>query len=421
MGGIIMKSTNKFKTMALVLISILVLIISSFSAIGADPNLASFEVFLLTYEPSPAEPGSYLDVTFSATNIGKQAASNAKFELIEEYPFSLDSSQDAIKELGPVGSKQDLVLKYKVRVDSQAVLGLTPLKIRYTTNGNNWLTSEFNVDVRTSEAILVIDSIESPDTMIPGETSKVDITLNNLASATLKDVTLKLDLASTTATLATDVITIDQPFVPIGSGMEQKEKFLAAGAKKTFSYNLRTYADAESKIYKIPMVITYKDESGTEYTKSEILGLVVGSQPRLSIEADASGLHAMNGYGDVTFKIINKGFTDVKFLTATLVESSDYQGDSHSKDVYVGTINSDDYESVDYHVKALANDVTFKLMLEYTDANNRPFTETIDIPVNISSQSKNQKSSTPWGLIVLVVAGVGGFFWWKKHKKKKKD
>lgn len=405
------------------IIALLMLILFSLGATAADPTNAAFDIVLLSYEPSPAEPGAYVEVNIKATNIGKAAATNAQFELVEEYPFSLDPDETALKKFGRVGGlQQEVILTYNVRIDPQALFGDTPLKLRYTTDGSTWLSKELTINIKTSEAILSISEIETPETLVPGETSPIEITLKNLAESTLKDVTLKLDLAEEVATTASGIVTRDLPFIPVGSGMEKKEKFLGPGKEIAFGFNLRTYADADSKIYKIPMIITYKDESGTEYTKNDILGVVVGANPRLNVELEECKLSSVNVPGDVTFRIVNKGVTSVKFLTASVTEKAESYEVIGARDHYVGEVDSDDYETVTFRIKPLKDDITVNVELEFKDANNKNHEETAPVS-GVECMNGNGKAAmgATQIIVVLAVVAVVGFFIYKKLKKKKRE
>lgn len=410
------------KKMFYVLISAMLVIsfMQPFFAEAADPTFASFDMVMLNYEPSPAEPGDYVDITIQATNIGKTATNNAIFELTPEFPFSLDPNQEARKEYGEVGSKKQVILEYKVRVNEQAVFGNNPLKLRYTTDGQNWLIKEFQIDVRTTEAIVVVDEITAPSLFVPGESSKVDITLKNLAEASIKDLSVKLDLSTETFTTASGLATKDLPFIPVGSGLEKRSKFLESNQEISFTYNLQTYSDAESKIYKIPVIIKYKDQAGTVYTTNEVLGVTVGAEPDLSIEIDESNLHASNGYGEINLRIVNKGLTNIRFLTARLIEGEGYEMQSMGNQIYVGDVDSDDYETVDFRAKALEENINLNVELEFKDANNKQYTENIIVPVTAEAGSTGQGGNIGAVQIIVVLAVIALIVFLIRKRKKKR-
>ena len=116
--------------------------------------------------------------------------------------------------------------------------------------------------------------------------------------------------------------------------------------EKIMNFDLIALPDAEGGIYKIPIEITYTDEAGTSYTKDDYISLKLSSTPDLLIHVDSSEINADMKSGTVVLKIINRGLTNIKLLTAELDEGEGYEIMSQPE-VYVGNIDSDDYETVD--------------------------------------------------------------------------
>ena len=125
----------------------------------------------------------------------------------------------------------------------------------------------------------------------------------------------------------------------------------------------------------------------------------------------------------MTIKIVNKGLNDIKLMNVKLMESEDYNILSKSEE-YVGSIDSDDYETIDFTITA-KKDTDLVLDLEYMDANNVKYTEEQNIPLNLLSREDAQKLSNGGNgfvgvLIIIIIVGAGIFFY-IRHKKKKKD
>ena len=57
------------------------------------------DVTFVSQDPYPAEPGQYVDLIFKLENGGNQEADNVIFEIVPQYPFSLNPGTDATKEL----------------------------------------------------------------------------------------------------------------------------------------------------------------------------------------------------------------------------------------------------------------------------------------------------------------------------------
>src|SRR3989344_185348 len=89
-----------------------VLAAASSQGLGATLGISG-----LQYLPNPAVPGQYLDVYFNVQN-SKAQNDAVTCELRPEYPFSVDANEKVVREIGFLGTGQNFVLKFKVRVDA---------------------------------------------------------------------------------------------------------------------------------------------------------------------------------------------------------------------------------------------------------------------------------------------------------------
>ncbi|MFC1728643.1 COG1361 S-layer family protein [Nanoarchaeota archaeon] len=367
------------------------------------------------YEPYPADPGAYLDVWLKVENFGGSDAKNFEVELLPAFPFSLDVGAEATRAFGTVLGHQTVLVKYKVRIDQNAVEGTNPLKFRYRhDSADHWKYSQVDVFIRTVDANIAVNEVKI-DRIAQGVASPVEISLENLADSTLTNINVKLDLTGT-----------DTPFVPIDSTAEKKLANIEPGVARSVTFNLMALPDADSGVYKVPIEITATDGTGRNYTKSSIIGLIIGSDPELSITVDSSMVYDTGETGDVVLKFVNKGLNDVKLMSVTLDESSDYDIIS-KKEVYIGNIDSDDYETAEFRLKvrkAKKGVTTLKLKLNYLDANNKQYQENVDVALRIISAKKlglneGSAASRLVGFILVVVIGYFVYKRWEKKKKKK--
>lgn len=151
----------------LILLSLLVFVLIVNSALveaATGIGLAQFKVQKLRYEPYPANPGEYFDLWVKVKNVGGGAASNAIFELVLEYPFSLHPDIRPIQKYGVIGTSDDdiIVLEYKIKVDEDAVEGTYKLTLKTCAeNIGNCVFNDFNVtveNVRTDFEVVVQES-----------------------------------------------------------------------------------------------------------------------------------------------------------------------------------------------------------------------------------------------------------------------
>jgi hypothetical protein len=412
---------KKLVIMALCLSLVLSIVPLVYGAIVADS--AKLQVTLISQEPDPAEPGGILDVRFKVENIGGGGTDNILFEILPEYPFSLYTG-NAVKNLGSMQAYQQgeegIIVHYKLRVDENAVEGDNLIDIRYKFGEitSQWsYVRDFVLRVRTEDIVLLIDEVSSiPEIIPPGQRAKVKFKIINLADSLVKDIKVKLDISSASI-----------PFVPIRSTTEKKIYQIASKSETTLVFDIMAMADADSQAYKIPLNISYSDEAGTDYSKDDIISLIVGDTPDMYIGIDSSEIYGGNKGGKVTVRFVNKGVTDIKFLNIRLKESDDYEIISPAE-VYIGNIDSDDYETADYdlYVKTREDIISLPLVVEYMDANNNKYSsiESLELRQYSSSEAKKYGLAKERGIggaimFLIVVGGLGIYIWRQKKKGKK--
>jgi len=416
------------------LVFIFVLLVASVSAQAlVAPR---FNVTFMNQDPDPARPGSYVDLRFKIQNDGEATAEDVMVRIAPEYPFSLDPGEDPLRSLGDIpgygNSRNVMVVKYTLRVADDAVQGVNTIRIQYRLGDSQWITEEFDIDVRTVDATVSIQSVETiPEKVQPGEPAKVRIKVKNIADSTLRDVTVKFDLALSTIEVPSQAQVTQSnlydmiPFAPLRSVTEQKIKTLLPGEEYTFSYDMITYPDAEPRVYKIPVQVQFRDDLDEQYEKNDIVGIIVSSKPDLRVLLDSTTLNTGVATGEVVVRFVNKGLADVKFLNVELDRSDSYEIIS-AEDVYLGNIDSDDYETAEFtlHVPvdkvAGAREITLPIRYAYMDSTNNAFTATEDIVLKLRDPGQlGQQGGSPVGLIIgLLVIGAILFLIFRKRRRK---
>ncbi|MBN2458549.1 COG1361 S-layer family protein [Candidatus Woesearchaeota archaeon] len=417
------------------------------AAVGAASDYAmtdALKVSIVNQDPDPVEPGKYVDVRLKVENFGTDAASGVELEFLPNFPFSLDSGADASIEIGTISALQKddraAIVKYKVRVNENAVEGTNKIKIRSRSEKTSWSTYEFDINVRTIDANLAIESVTTtPSVIEPGKDAVVKIKVKNMADSLLTDISLRVDLlltsfassASATAASASSTGLLDiLPFAPMDSGTEKKIRKLSPGEEVVFSYGLMVYPEAESKIYKVPIQLEYFDALGTEYTQDDIIGLVVNSEPDISVVLDDSTITSSGDRGEVSFKFVNKGLSDIKFMNVVL-NSNDKFDVLSGNEIYLGNIDSDDYETADFDIFVKPNgdeDIFLLVDYEYMDANNNKYEKTKEVRLALYSddEAKNlgvdsEDNSKMIAVIVVVLVVIGALIFFAVRRRKKRS
>lgn len=175
-----------------------VLMLSVFSimpCVSSQEKNALVEVSLLNQDPYPAQLNNYVELVFKVENKGRVDVNDVMIELLPQYPFSLDLGVVAVNEIGSLTlvqyGEKAVFVKYKLRVDKDAIDGENTIKLRYVydTNGEwrNYITKEFNVtieDPRTDFDIAIQDY--SP------ATGTLSIAISNTGDQNAESVTVSL-------------------------------------------------------------------------------------------------------------------------------------------------------------------------------------------------------------------------------------
>ena len=382
-------------------------------AFGIQSGLS---VEISKYEPYPIEPGKYVDVWITTRNTGNTDLNNVMVKVVPNYPFSLEPNTNDTFEIGSLTGGQEKIIRIKVRTDANAVQGENFLDVSYKYGGFNWLTQKIPVFVQTHDAILSVKRVSTePPSLVPGKISNIVFELENMADSFLSDIRVRMDFLSS-----------DLPFSPIDSTTEKRVYVIESGKTEDVEFKIMALPDAKSGVYRIPIEITYMDSTGNSYSRTDIIGLLVGDTPLIEMYVDRSNILGSGQAGELQLIIINRGLTDIKFLNVELLDSDSFEKISSDK-VYIGNLDSDDIDTVEFKVyvnPTSEQNVFLPVKLTYLDANNNEYQENIDVALKIYSSSEISKyglketSNNTWIVVLLFVAGAG-YIAYKKFWKRR--
>ena len=418
------------KTIAMLFVAMIALSLMP-GALAASQRFPNLVVTLVNQEPDPVAPGNAFDVRFRIENDEASPANNVKVKLVMAYPFSVYGDDINEKNIGTVASSQaedlGVVEKWKLYVDPNAATGDQKIEFWYKIDQGAWTRAgEYQISIRSANPFLAINEVKTnPEKIVPGTPTKVSFVLENHADNDLRDITLNLHVYTATVT-TTGIVTNELPFTPIGSGNEKTISRIAKGQSSQLTFDLFTDAEAQSKVYKVPFTLTYSDSSGTNYTRTGVLGLLVDSEPELSVYVEDSDIQAAGSSGRVVVKLVNKGFSDIKFLNVKMQESADFDLLSTSE-FYVGKLDSDDYETADFdiHVPSGAKDkVMLPLVVEYRDANGKLYSRQVEPELRLYSSDELKRKNGGGGgitwVVVVIILAAAGFYLYRRFRKNSK-
>ena len=386
-------------------------------SIANAAGVAALDITVPRYEPYPAQPGEYVDVWVKVENIGGENALDVKITADPKFPFSLTLGETALKDMNTISPGQYELVKYKILVSENAVQGDNDFDVKYSFGGYSEVSTKLQISVQTHDAILSVENITtSPQNFVPGKNTQVFVTVKNMDDAFLRDIRVKLGVDNTSL-----------PFAPADSTSEKRIYQISSGSTEMLVFNILTKPDAEGGLYKVPIEMSYVDSTGTSYTKSDVIAFTVGDTPKLNVLLSESTIKNAGSNGKVSIILVNSGLVNLKFLNIKLLESNDYTILSANEE-YIGNLDSDDTDNVDFNIYAKSGITALNLKFEvdYMDVNNNVYKETITVPVPLYSESQLSLFGLKTGmspiLILVIIAAIGaaGYFVYNRFFAKKK-
>jgi len=395
----------------------------------------SVNASFISQDPDPAEPGKYVTLRFKIENLGSEKTPDLYFRLKTDYPLSFDTLDSEVVHVGTMLPRQfganAAILKFTVRVDKSAVQGTTYVDLVQYANkneSNSVISKDFPIIIKNFDSILEVKSVKvTPEMVAPGAKGTVTITLKNLADSYLDDIRITTGFLQQLTT-ASSINFREIPLTPIGDTNEKVIEHLTQGQIQEVRFDFIVDADAEPKIYKLPLTLAYSDSSGRNYSKSLLFGVIIGDTPDIAVTLDDTDIYTAGSKGTVTVKFVNRGLTNVKLVYVNLVDNPGEYDILSADGVYVGNIDSDDYETADFNlfVKGdVKNAATLRLNLKYRDVNNNLHDEQKELKVRLYSSSEAKKygfvqSSNGSYIVVVIILLIIGFFAWRYFRKKPK-
>ena len=403
------------KNLLILSMLIMVLIVPSVMAQIED---ASLSAELSTYDPIPAIPGRSVDIWITLQNLGNAEAKDVTVEFVDTSAFTLQSENDRITKISRISSRSDYLLKYKVKVSQNAIDGTNYLTLKYGLNGLNY-EKKIGIDVKSTDAPITISSVKvEPNPIVPGSKSKVTISIKNLASSiNVRDLTVSMGLSP----VAVSTTVIDLPFVPVGSASRKTIDVVRAGQTSEVSFDIAAYPNAKAQIYKIPVTLSFSDDSGKDYEEIVLIGLEVNSKPDVLVIIENGDITTQTKEGEIIFDITNRGLSDVKLMTATLEDADGFEVLSPSNTLYIGNVDSDDFESASFDIKATKEgNLKLPLKIEFKDSFNNKHTEEFELEYVVRDGDSNKGSSGTIIFVVIIIIIIVGVIIYKRRKKKQK-
>ena len=436
-----------------VLVLVLIGMFSGFAQAASDTKLII--VSLVNQDPDPAIAGDTVEVRIGVENRGGVPAEDLVLEFVPQYPFIAVTGENNVKKVGTLSAYQydaDMkIIKFKVRVDRDATAGQYEMKIKEYEEGNTAVSStrSINIEVKSKESAEIIHIDKT--TLIPGKETSLKFTINNVGSASLRDLTFSW-------------VNEDNIVLPVGSDNTKYVKYIDVGDSAELDYQVIADSNAEAGLYKLDLTLVYDDPaSDTEKEINTIAGVYIGGGTDFDIAFSETSS------GQTSFTIANIGSNPASSVSV-IVPQQEGWAVSGSNSMIIGNLNTGDYTVASFELQSSQSgmDVTgqqknmtqeelmaqrtqtqgyLKIQIAYTDTMGERKLVEKEVSMNSQNlvgtttdseatttqatmanfrgrgmvQQKSFFSMYKWYIMVLAVLVVFGSAFWKYRKEKLLD
>lgn len=362
-----------------------------------------------TYDPAPAEPGKYMTLWLRVQNLATVKATNVSIELIDTYPFSIDPNEESTRTFGEIDISESILVRYKVRVDADAIDGLNELEFRLSSNGLSFFTKSVFIDVESQVVDFAIGSLQSePESLFSdSEENKLTIGLQNIGEATAKLVRAEIDLPP--------------GFTPSSS---YSDTYSVGNIESESSGDVIFYIDIDKDVtegdHTAEMAIFYKDDVTDQYKEREIdVRIPVRASPLFEI-ANVTINPVVLGQGmenaELKLDILNSGSREAENVNVRILKEATQPFDFDEKSDFIGNLEPDETGQAVFRFDI---DSTADLKKYFMDVEIR-YTTNSDVTIvdekidfEVTESLPNMTGLYVIGIFILIV--VAFFVWyWRK-------
>ena len=224
----------------------------------------------------------------------------------------------------------------------------------------------FNAVPAHAEGLIVNDVTISD--IAPGEETQLRITLRNISSDSLEDVSLALNLQGL-------------PLSIVGSSESTLDE-INDGDKEDFVFRIRASSTAKPGDYSIPYTLSTPNATKP---KTGTIGIRIKGDVQLSTLVTAE-TPVLNQKGKLSLKLVNKGLADARYVSVTLAPNGFTLLSEQT--VYIGDISANDFETATFDVRYTSTDPVATARIEYRDFNNVVQTKTLAEPFLVYTQDE---------------------------------
>ncbi len=335
--------------------------------------------------PYPAQPGEEVTLVIKTTNHGDEPAENIIWYLNVQEPFELKETEKAAQTLPELRCGETANTEYYLTVDPDARSG------EYTLDLNTTYSGEFDRRTLTtkSKVELTIRVMGHPDLiLLDADIPKVGPKSEFLANFSIKNVgtgpakNVKVYFKNQTSILPKMSIYYIDTVAP-GETVRIESGFF-----------VDTTTPSQ---HPLPIAIHYENEThGIEPVQEYSVLVPVSSGNTLFIYLDSQDKLTEDAVGEITIGIANRGLARAKHVVLTIADGDRFELiDTDTR--YIGDIESDDYDTVDFKILPESSDCHYVTVdVSYADDYGNMYSMATELPIKIYT-SDEMKAIAPAG------------------------
>jgi hypothetical protein len=400
------------------------LLIASISAIPASAatGSANLKVTIIETNPYPAKIGEYLNLALQVENVGGDKATDVDIAIVPEYPFSLDSESNSVKNIGVLNPGSTSSKEFTLFIDKNAQKGIRTLTIRTRQSKDSpWSERKFDIRIGTETfnskgTVELKELISDPKVFMPGDRGTITVTLANTATTPIitidgstYDTNARIQ-AATLKPLSDGITVLDSPYQEMG--------ILGPGDSIKLTYNVKVAENAAEGTHNLELAIEGNsfdynsrknipievDFSNIRVIPSKELQMVEG---KARVEFDVANTHP-NEYSSVSIKPEAKG---VRFYPA---------------EYFIGPMNPDELFTIDFDAITDGSSgadigtlgkTNMSLTANYNNGINRHSNTVGNLNLTNASEPTGSDSSALITGVLFVIFIPAAFLYYRKKKQ----
>lgn len=240
----------------------------------------------------------------------------------------------------------------------------------------------------------------------PGQEGIINLEISNEGNSDVEDVSLNINFL--------------QDIIPIGSSEGFVDE-IKENEEEEFAFKFRVSSTLLPGTYTLPYELKYEEDGSNKIQRGDF-GIVVFAQPEVEVTIDAQN-QVIGKSGTINMRLVNKGLADARFVSVQV--SGEGLLFISDKNAYIGTIDSDDFETTSFEVIYQNKRPVIKTRITYRDFDN--IEQEIEIDNSFFAYTEKEaiekriltKNSLPLYIGILFIVIVCWIIFRKIRKKQK--